>query len=132
MKNDCIFCKIISKEIPASIIYEDDDVLAFLDINPVSEGHTLLIPKEHSVWMQETDDETVSDIFKKAKKIMSAMKKGLSCDYVQISIVGKDIPHFHIHLMPRRLSDNLHDFSVKKYKDGESGEVIKKITSALQ
>jgi histidine triad (HIT) family protein len=97
----------------------------------VSDGHILIVPKTHVVWMQETDDETISGIFKLAKKLMLAIKNGLKCDYVQVSIVGKDIPHFHIHLIPRYFNDNLHQFPTKKYKEGESSEVVKKITEAL-
>ena len=129
--DNCIFCKIAKGEIPHDRFYEDKNFVAFLDINPVTEGHTLLIPKKHSVWMQETDDETISDIFKLAKKIMLAMETGLDCDYVQVSIVGKDVPHFHIHLIPRHFNDNLPQFPTKKYKNGEASEIIKKITKAL-
>jgi histidine triad (HIT) family protein len=98
---NCIFCKISAKEIPAEIIYEDEDFLAFLDVNPAYFGHTLLIPKEHYVWMQETPDQTIGRIFVLAKKIMLAIKKGLAADYVVLSVVGNEVPHFHIHLIPR-------------------------------
>lgn len=128
---NCIFCKIVKKEIPANVVYEDKNFLAFLDIQPVSNGHILIIPKKHIAWMQDTDDLTISEIFKLSKKLMLALKNGIKSDYVQVSVVGKDIPHFHIHLIPRYFDDNLPQFSTKKYKDGESGEVAKKITQAL-
>ena len=124
---NCIFCKIIKKEIPADIVYEDENFFAFLDIQPVSDGHILIVPKRHIVWMQDADDGTIAEIFKLSKKLMLAIKKGVGCDYVQLSIVGKDIPHFHIHLIPRYFGDNLPQFPTKKYKDGESKEVVKKI-----
>ncbi|MEI8174441.1 MAG: HIT domain-containing protein [bacterium] len=130
-ENSCIFCKIIKKEISCTKIYEDENFLAFLDIQPVSDGHTLIIPKKHIVWMQEADDETISEIFKLTKKLMLATKNGVKCDYVQVSIVGKDVPHFHIHLIPRYLKDKLSMFPTKKYKDKESTEVAKKITQEL-
>ena len=129
--NDCIFCKISKGEIPSSKIYEDTDFFAFLDIQPVSDGHTLIIPKQHIIWMQEADDETISGIFKLAKKLMLALKSGLNCDYVQVSIVGKDVPHLHVHLIPRHLDDGFPQFETKKYKDGETEEVAKKIILAL-
>ena len=66
---NCIFCKIINKEIPAPIIYEDDKLFGFLDINPVTKGHSLLIPKEHHVWIHETPDEVIAESFVTAKKI---------------------------------------------------------------
>jgi len=130
MKN-CIFCKIAKGEIPHDRFYEDEKFVAFLDINPVNQGHTLIISKKHIVWMQDADDEIVSEIFKLSKKLMLAIKKGMGCDYVQVSIVGKDVPHFHIHLIPRYFTDNFPLHPTKKYKDGEVKEVVKKITSAL-
>lgn len=129
--NDCIFCKISKKEIPSAKVYEDTSFFAFLDINPVSDGHTLIIPKKHVVWMQEADDETISEIFKLAKKLMLVLKNGLSCDYVQVSVVGKDVPHLHVHLIPRHFNDGFPQFETKKYTDLEMEEITKKITSAL-
>jgi len=131
--NNCIFCKIIKKEIPCDKIYENKNFLVFLDIAPVSDGHVLIVPKKHIVWMQEADDKTISDIFKLSKKIMLAMKNRLKCDYVQLSVVGKDISHFHVHLIPRYFSDNLHkyNFPTKKYQDGESSKVAKKLIQEL-
>ena len=128
---NCIFCKIIKKEIPCARVYEDENFLAFLDINPVSDGHMMIIPKKHIIWMQDADDETISEIFKLAKKLMLAVKNGVKCDYVQVSIVGKDVPHFHIHLIPRHLNDGFPQFATKKYQDGESSKVAKKITASI-
>ncbi len=128
---NCIFCKIIKGEIPAAKVYEDSNFLAFLDIQPVADGHLLIIPKKHVVWMQEADDKIIAGIFKLAKKLMLALKKGIGCDYVHVSVTGTDIPHFHVHLMPRYLSDGFSKFPTKKYKDEESKEVVEKITGAL-
>ena len=129
--HDCIFCKIAKGEIPSEKIYEDDIFLAFLDIGPVSDGHTLIIPKKHIVWMQEADDKTISGIFKLAKKLMLSLKRGLQCDYVNISVAGIDVPHFHVHLIPRYLNDGLLKWPTKKYKEGEMKEVAKKLISML-
>jgi histidine triad (HIT) family protein len=128
---DCIFCKIIKKEIPCDKIYENDNFLAFLDIQPVSSGHILIIPKIHTAWMQEVDDFTVSEIFKLSKRLMLAIKNELKCDYVQLSVGGTDVPHFHVHLIPRYFDDGFPKFKTKKYKDGEADEIIKKITSSF-
>lgn len=130
-KDNCIFCKIIKKEIPANKVYEDNDFFAFLDIQPVSIGHILIIPKKHIMWMQEADDKTIAEIFKLSKKLMLAIKKGLECDYVQVSIVGTDVPHFHIHLIPRYFNDNLPKFSTRKYTNKEIQNTIKKITEII-
>jgi histidine triad (HIT) family protein len=129
--SDCIFCKIIKSEIPSNKIYEDDAFFAFLDIEPVSDGHMLIIPKNHVVWMQDAEDETVGEIFKLAKKLMLAVKNGIGCDYVQVSVAGTDVPHFHVHLIPRYLDDKFSKFPTKKYQNEESIEVAKKIIGAL-
>lgn len=129
--NDCIFCKIIKGDIPCNKVYEDEDFLVFLDIKPVSEGHILIIPKKHIVWMQEADDETISNIFKLTKKMMHALKKGIPCDYVQESVVGNEVPHFHIHLIPRHYGDDFKNFPTKEYKKGQEEEFVKKIMEAF-
>lgn len=125
--NDCIFCKIIKGEIPAHKIYEDESFISFLDINPVSKGHALIIPKNHIDWMDEADDGLIKDIFVLAKKMMLNIKEKLPCDYVQVSVVGKDVPHFHVHLIPRNLGDDIHHKEILKYEDSEVEEVINKI-----
>jgi histidine triad (HIT) family protein len=130
-EENCIFCKIAKKEIPCHQIYEDDKFLAFLDIKPITDGHLLIIPKKHVVWMQEADDETISEIFKLAKKLMLALKKGMPCDYVQVGIVGNEVPHFHIHLMPRYNEIVFPNLPTKKYKNGQQEELVQKITKEL-
>ena len=127
----CIFCKIVKGEVPCAKIHEDEKFLAFLDINPVNHGHLLIIPKVHVEWMQEADDETVAEIFKLSKKLMLAMKKGLQCDYVMLSVVGTDVPHFHVHLIPRYLNDGHGNFPTKKYQGEEMAETAKKLKRAL-
>lgn len=132
MHNNTIFGKIIRGEIPATKVYEDERCLAFLDIHPVAKGHLLLIPKEHYVWMQDVPDELLSYLFATTKILMKAMIAGVSCDYVQISIVGKDVPHFHIHLIPRTLDDALHGWPTVPYKEGEMNAFAEKIKSGLK
>lgn len=129
---NCIFCKIVKKEIPATIVHETDEVLAFLDINPVREGHVLVIPKTHHEWMDTTPDELLSTSMIEAKRLMQAMKKGLGAEFVSVAIVGTDVPHFHIHLIPRHMSDGLHGWPTTKYKDGEQNGVAEKIKQSLK
>ena len=131
MNNNCIFCKIIKGEIPCNKVFENKNFLVFLDIKPVNHGHILIIPKKHVVWMQEADDKTIADIFKLTKKMMLALKKGLRCDYVQESVVGNEVPHFHIHLIPRYNSDTIRNFPTKEYKNKEETEILKKIIKAI-
>lgn len=125
--DNCIFCKIIAGEIPADKIHEDEDFLAFLDINPIAKGHTLLIPKKHYQWMQDVPDETISSIFVKAKKIMLNLKDKLDCDYVQVVVEGKDVPHFHIHLIPGYFEHKSAEWFFVKYEENEMQIFVDKL-----
>jgi len=130
---DCIFCKIVKKEVPSDIIYEDDKVFAFLDSNPVNFGHTLVIPKEHFKYMHDTPDDLVAQVFIEAKKLAEIIKKATKADFVAVSVVGRDVPHFHVHLVPRYSKDGLENFwPTKKYMEGESKEVAGKIRKLVQ
>lgn len=130
--SDCIFCKIIAGEIPAEKVYEDDKVLAFLDINPVTPGHTLIIPKEHHQMMVDTPDELLCYCFAKAKELMIKIKESMGADFVTVSVVGLDVPHFHIHLVPRKFSDNLANFwPTTKYADDEIQKIADKIKKTI-
>jgi histidine triad (HIT) family protein len=128
--NDTIFGKIIRKEVPATIIYDDTQFLAFMDIHPASKGHLILIPKEQYRWMQDAPDELIKDIFVKAKELMTALKKGVGCDYVQLAVVGEEVEHFHIHLIPRNLGEDIHGPHVS-YADGEMEAYASRITGCL-
>lgn len=131
MNEKNIFQKIIDGEIPSTKVYEDAQFLAFLDIDPKSLGHTLLIPKEPVVWMQEASDQLISSIFIQTKKIMLAIKAGIGCDYVEVRVVGEEVPHFHIHIIPRHHGENLSSMR-KSYKDPEQmDEYAKKIKQYL-
>lgn len=128
---NCIFCKIIKKEIPCDLIYEDKNYLAFLDIYPFAKGHTLIIPKKHYEWMQDADDKTLAGAFVLAKKIMNSIQKGLKSDFVQVLVAGKQVPHFHIHLIPRKNEDDIFKKEILKYEDKEKKEILKKIQKYL-
>lgn len=101
MDKDCIFCKIANKEIPSSIVYEDDKFFAFLDNKPQALGHTLIIPKEHFTWMTDVPDKIIGDIFVTVKSLMKKFIEEKNCEFVKIKVIGKDVPHFHIHLIPQ-------------------------------
>jgi histidine triad (HIT) family protein len=102
---NCIFCKIAKGEIPSKKVYEDDRVYAFFDIHPKAPGHTLLVPKEHYQWFQDLPEDISDDLFRAAKKIATDLKEEWSADYVRLGIVGTDIPHVHVHLVPQKLGD---------------------------
>lgn len=129
---DCIFCKIIKGEIPSAKVFEDERILAFLDINPVNFGHVLVIPKAHHPKLEETPDAVVSDIFVQSKKLMPAVRKAAGAEYVAVSVVGTDVPHLHIHLIPRKHTDGMAGFwPTKKYGEKEMETMAEKIRSAL-
>ncbi|KKW36007.1 hypothetical protein A2852_01085 [Candidatus Adlerbacteria bacterium RIFCSPHIGHO2_01_FULL_54_23] len=98
---DCVFCKIVAGEIPSTKVYEDKEVLAFLDIHPKAPGHSLLIPKTHYRWFYEMPDELSDHVFRATKRLARELKENHGADLVQVSIVGKDVPHVHFHLLPR-------------------------------
>ncbi len=130
--NETVFGKIIKGEIPATRVHEDNQCLAFMDINPVSLGHVLLISKEPYVWMQDVPDELLSYLFITAKKLIQAIKDGTGCDYVQLSVIGKDIPHFHIHLIPRYFNDELRGWPTHEYGNGEMQIFAEKIKEKIK
>ena len=104
---DCVFCKIASKKAPASVVYEDDEVMAFLDINPVQKGHTLVIPKRHFVDIWDIDDKLLAKINGVAKRIAQRMSLVLDTEGVNTfsasgKPAGQDIYHYHLHLIPLR------------------------------
>ena len=96
--NDCIFCKIANKEIPAHIVYEDDDFMAFLDINPLSPGHCMVIPKKHYRWVWDVSN--VGEYFEVVKKIALAQQKAFNTDWILSKIVGDEVEHAHIWVYP--------------------------------
>lgn len=100
---DCVFCKIVSGEISSYTIYEDDIVKVFLDANPNSNGHTLIIPKKHTLDFESIDDETLNYIFKIAKKMKKLLEEKLNTDgmtLVQNNGLSQVVKHYHLHLIP--------------------------------
>jgi histidine triad (HIT) family protein len=119
--SDCIFCKLGEKQIPATIIYEDDDMLAFMDIGPIIKGHALVIPKKHCDPITETPDELLAQLHVVAKRIAAAQMNGLGADGVNIMqnngvAAGQEVPHIHVHVIPRFENDGHHwNWNPKKY-----------------
>ena len=119
--NECIFCKIVHKEIPATIVYEDEDVLVFMDIGPIVKGHALVIPKNHYDPVTETPDEILAKLHLTAKKMADAQMNALGADGVNImqnngKASGQEVPHIHVHVIPRYEDDGHHwNWSPKKY-----------------
>lgn len=113
---DCLFCKITNKEISSHIIYEDEDLLAFLDINPTTNGDTLIVPKKHYKDFLEIDNETLNKISDLTKKLYLIYQEKIKCDGLTLSTnidYGQEIKHFHLHFIPRYLNDEVKHFSNK-------------------
>ena len=105
--SECVFCKIIRKEAPASIVYEDEKVVAFLSIRPVNVGHTLVVPKRHYENIYEIPDEEVSYLFKVVKKLAHAVKHSTGAEGIRIvqnngKAAGQVILHLHVHIIPMK------------------------------
>lgn len=105
MSGSCIFCKIVQKEAPASIVYEDEKVVAFLSIQPINVGHTLVVPKAHYENIHDIPDEEVSHLYKIVKKLAPAVKKAVEAEGIRIvqnngEAAGQVIFHLHVHIIP--------------------------------
>jgi histidine triad (HIT) family protein len=133
--DDCIFCKIVSGEIPFFKIYEDDKVLAFEDINPVSKGHTLVIPKRHAQDLWEISDEDLAAVLLASKKIARAIKKilnpiGVACLQLNGRGVNQMVMHYHLHLVPRSPEEPELMFTSWELRHGDM-DLIKKTAELI-
>jgi len=126
--SDCIFCKIGKGEIPSHKIYEDDKSLVFLDINPTTKGQCLVIPKKHTEYIFDLDDETYQYIFSVAKKIAKPIDKALNPIKTAIVVEGFDVAHCHIKLMPCYE----HHITFKPMEDKPNEEEFKEIAESIK
>ncbi len=100
---NCIFCKIIKGEVPSEKTHhEDGEIFSLLDLHPAAPGHTLIIPSPHYQWFYELPDNLSDKLFRVAKNISKELKEKYSADYIELKIIGVDVPHTHIHLIPRK------------------------------
>lgn len=113
-----IFSKIISREIPGHIIAEDEQFIAFLDIMPLVLGHTLVVPKKEVDYLFDMDDDSLADINVFAKKVAHAVKKSVSCKRIGVAVIGLEVPHAHIHLIPMNTVSDL-NFGRPKLKPSQ-------------
>lgn len=135
--NNCLFCKIIAKEIPSAVVYEDDDILAFLDIKPVNPGHTLVVPKTHSDGFHDANPETLKTLILVTQEIANAVAlamgtTGFNLEENNGAIAGQVIPHLHLHVVPRRPDDGLKHWPGTAYAEGESEKVAALIKARLR
>jgi histidine triad (HIT) family protein len=102
----CIFCEIAKGNIPSKTLYEDENVIAFLDVNPTSAGHTLIVPKKHTSSLLEADEQTAAAVFEAARKLAPQLVNVLHADGINLlsnakEAAGQSVDHFHVHLIPR-------------------------------
>ncbi len=127
-----VFTRIINREIPAYIVAESDDFLAFLDINPLVEGHTLVIPKKEVDYLFDLDDETLAGLNLFAKKVAKAIDSVSDCERVGVSVVGLEVPHAHVHLIPINSVDDMNFGRMKLSPSKEElATTAKRINAAL-
>lgn len=126
-----IFTKIINGEIPAYKVAEDDNYLAFLDVNPNAKGHTLCIPKREVNKIFEMDEEEYLGLMKFSRKVAIALEKAVPCKRVGVAVVGLEVPHVHVHLIPLNEMDEMRFVNKVKLEKEEFEELAKSISSEL-
>ncbi len=134
--SDCLFCKIIRGELPSYKVYEDEHTMAFLDINPVNAGHTLVVPKKHSTNIFDIAPEDWATLAETARVLSIAVENALDADGVNIAMnnrehAGQIVDHPHLHIIPRFKGDGLKLMPQRSYTDNEAEPVAEKIRAAL-
>ncbi len=133
---DCIFCKIIAKQIPADIVYEDEDVFAFLDITPNNPGHTLVVPKEHDGNFRHADTARLCKLIAVAQRLGKAICEAVGAPAMNLitndgAEAGQKVFHLHFHIIPRFATDGFQHWHGKPYAEGEAKVVQERILKAL-
>lgn len=133
---DCLFCKIIKGDKPSHKVYEDEDVYAFLDINPKVRGHTLVVPKEHDETFLDLEPAQIDTLFESVQKIASAVTEVTEADGFNLTqnngrAAGQVIDHVHVHILPRTEDDNLDLISDYEPKDEEFQDLKEEIKSTI-
>lgn len=126
-----IFTKIINGEIPCYKIAEDDDFIAFLDINPNAKGHTLCVPKKEVDKIFDLEDELYLKLMIFSKKIAKALEKAVSCNRVGVAVIGLEVPHVHVHLIPINRMEEMTFNEKVKLTDGEFNKIAERVRKFL-
>jgi histidine triad (HIT) family protein len=132
MMTDCVFCKIAKGEIPSYKVYEDSNMIAFLDIKPYAIGHVLVIPKKHSAWVWDMNKEEYSKLMEKIHYLANVLRKTFDTEWVEEIIAGIGVSHSHIHLLPRQRNDDLGEIPIKPLKSKPSEKELKEITEKIR
>ncbi|MCR4281135.1 MAG: HIT family protein [Candidatus Kaiserbacteria bacterium] len=136
MSAGCIFCKIIAGELPSLKVYEDDNVLAFLDIRPVNPGHTLVVSKKHSTNIFDVPQEDWTAVAKTVRTLAAVIEKAVSADGININMnnrehAGQVVDHLHVHIIPRFKGDGFKLWHQTSYKEGEAVNVQERIKAQV-
>ena len=124
-----IFTRIINKEIPGYIVAEDDRYIAFLDINPLVKGHVLVVPKKEVDYIFDVDDDTLAGLILFSKKISHAIKKAVPCKRIGVAVIGLEVPHTHIHLVPM---NSMGDINFSRPKLNPSKEELAEVLESIK
>ncbi|RDV11822.1 HIT family protein [Pontibacter diazotrophicus] len=127
-----IFTKIVNGEIPAYKIAEDDRYLAFLDVFPTTKGHTLVIPKQQIDYLFDLDDELYLGLMAFAKKVAAAVEEAVPCKRIGVAVVGLEVPHAHVHLIPMNSMQDMNFANKQKFSKEEFEETAEKIKAAYK
>ena len=128
-----LFSRIIKGEIPCYKIAEDDRYFAFLDINPLQAGHTLVVPKQETDYIFDLDDEMLAGLIVFSKKVAAAIKKAFPCNRLGIEVLGLEVPHVHIHLVPMDTMEDVNFRNPKlRFTPEEFSEIAKKIRAKIK
>jgi histidine triad (HIT) family protein len=138
VENNCLFCRVVSGDVPATVVFEDENSFAFLDHRPLFPGHCLLVPKEHCETLVDLASSRVGALFENAKLLCRAVEEAMEAEGTFVAInnrVSQSVPHLHVHIVPRRKKDGLKGFfwPRTKYKnEGEMVEVKRLIEASLK
>ena len=133
----CIFCKIIAADVPAAVVYEDDSVLAFLDIGPLADGHLLVVPRGHYTRLTDLPPERCAQVASAfpmlGRAVLEVTKaEGFNVLFNQGAVAGQAVPHIHFHIIPRKKDDQLgYRWNAGKYPDGRAAQLAAAYQAAL-
>jgi histidine triad (HIT) family protein len=136
--DDCVFCRMVAGEIPVAKVYEDEAVFAFLDIGPISDGHTLVIPRQHCSRLDECDPEILAEVAVRLGKIAAAVATAMDSDGYNVlsnngAAAGQVVDHLHFHIIPRKAGDGVFtQWPSYRYRKGQIEEIAVRIRQNLQ
>ena len=137
MTDQCVFCEILRGDLPASYVHQDDTVVAFMDIQPITRGHMLVVPREHAVLMSDLNETVAMRAFKVARHLASVVRQTLGAGGVNLFVADgevafQDVPHFHVHVIPRYAGDGFSLTLPPDYSDPTSRAELEAVAAALR